>query len=222
MKTGKKSLFSYLAAFFISFFVGLFAGKLAMPISATYATNDISVNEVSNANEAAERKNNIEEVVVSDLASANSYTSYASSYTASANSSTANASYTDSGLYIPTVGFYSNVTNASTSGNTVNVPASGVAKYGSLIVGHNPGTFSSILGMNNGDVFYLYGQAYQVYSIQILEVSNNMKFVGTETTASLSNGSKGLVLMTCYGSSKTFSNGTTSASHRFLVYAKAV
>ena len=211
--------FEYLKIFVISFLVGIFAGKLAVPVNPSYAINDISVNENSEIASAKEEKSTIEKSEIKEITPANTYAASGNSYTASANN---NASYANNGLYIPSLGFYSYVSGASVSGNTVNVPASGVAKYGSLLVGHNPGTFSAILGIQNGTIIYLYGQAYEVYSVGIYNVSNNMKFVGSETTASLSNGSKGLVLMTCYGSMKTFTNGVTSASQRFLVYARAV
>lgn len=212
-------LFNYLKIFVISFLVGIFAGKLAVPVNPSYAINDLSVNENTKAVSALEEKSAIEKPEAKEIASANTYTASTYSYTSSANN---NSSYANNGLYIPSLGFYSYVSNASVSGNTVAVPASGVAKYGNLLVSHNPGTFSAILGIHNGDTIYLYGQAYQVYYVGIQDVSNNMKFVGQETTNSLSNGSKGLVLMTCYGNMKTFTNGVTSASQRFLVYARAV
>ncbi len=202
----KNEIFNYLKIFVISFIVGILAGKFAIPFNYTYATNDIVVNETSETASVAEAKEAISEAAISDIAAY----------------STETASYANNGLYMPSIGFYSGVSTAAISGNTVQVPASGVAKTGSLLVGHNPGTFSAILNIHEGDVFYLYGQAYQVYATGVYNVSNNMKFVGQETTTSLSNGSKGLVLMTCYGSMKTFSNGVTSASQRFLVYAHAV
>lgn len=219
MKTGKNPFIQYIITFIISFMVGIFAGKLAAPISQSYALGDVELENTSKSYETITEKASTEKKEFSDLAYANAGSSYAYSYTASANN---NNSYANSGLYMPSIGFYSNVSGAAVSGNAVQVPASGVAKYGNLLVGHNPGTFSAILGLNNGDIFYLYGQKYQVYSITIQNVSNDMRFVGQETTASLSNGSKGLVLMTCYGGMKTFSNGVTSASQRFLVYAQAV
>ena len=219
MKTGKNSLIQYIITFIISFMVGIFAGKLAAPISESYALSDTQINTVSNNPAIIAEKDIAEKKELNDLAYANAGSSYAKTYTASANNSSA---YANSGLYMPSIGFYSNVSGAAVSGNTVQVPTYGVAKYGNLLVGHNPGTFSAILGLNNGDTFYLYGQKYQVYSITIQNVSNDMRFVGQETTASLSNGSKGLVLMTCYGGMRTFNNGVTSAAQRFLVYAKAV
>ncbi len=212
-------IIDYLKIFVISFLVGIFAGKLAIPVNPSYAINDLSVNENSETASALEEKSAVEKSEVKEIASANTYAASGYSYTASANNNSSNAF---NGLYVPSLGFYSYVSGASVSGNTVAVPASGVAKYGSLLVGHNPGTFSAILGINNGDIIYLYGQAYEVYYTGIQNVSNNMKFVGQETTTSLSNGSKGLVLMTCYGEMKTFTNGVTSASQRFLVYARAV
>lgn len=215
----KNKIFEYLKIFVVSFLVGIFAGKLAVPVSPTHAINDISVNENSEVVSTKEEKSTVEKSEIKEIASANTYTTSANIYTASANN---NASYANNGLSIPSLGFFSYVSSASVSGNTVNVPAYGVAKYGNLLVGHNPGTFSAILGVQNGTIIYLYGQAYEVYSVGIYNVSNNMKFVGSETTTSLSNGSKGLVLMTCYGEMKTFSNGVTSASQRFLVYARAV
>ncbi|MBR3264054.1 sortase [Candidatus Saccharibacteria bacterium] len=231
MKTGKNPkfiksyAFTIIKVFVMSFIFGLLAGKLAVPVSPVSAANELKVEETTEVSTISEIED-VKKAELADFASANSgsasaysYSSYASNNTASANSVNA---YANSGLYIPSLNFYSGVSSASVSGNTVAVPASGVAQMGSLLVGHNPGTFSAILGIKNGDIFYLYGQAYQVYSVGVYNVSDNMKFVGQETTSSLSNGSKGLVLMTCYGSMRTFTNGTTSASQRFLVYARAV
>ena len=198
-----KNIFQYIMAFIVSFLIGLFAAKFALPVAPTYATADIAVNETSN--NLAEQKSAIEEYALDNIAA---------------------PAISSRGLSMPTIGFYSAVSTAAISGNTVQVPAYGVARTGNLLVGHNPGTFSAILGIHNGDVFYLDGQAYQVYNIQILTVSDNMRFVGEENTSSLSNGSKGLVLMTCYGNMRDFTlkNGSVvrSASQRFLVYAKAV
>lgn len=213
----KKPIFQYLLAFLISFMVGLFAGKLAIPVVPTYATEDLSLSE-STSETNLEQKSAIEEYALSDIATLAISTSAHTSASASSYSS-AIPSY---GLYMPSIGFYSAVSTAAVSGNTVQVPASGVARIANLLVGHNPGTFSAILGANVGDVFYLDGQAYQIYNAEVLKVSDNMRFVGKETTTTLSNGSKGLVLMTCYGEMKTFTNGVTSASHRYLIYAKAV
>lgn len=196
----KNKFFEYLVIFVASFLIGLLAGKLAVPVSPTYAATDIIVNSATTSSTLKETAT-IEEYAFEDIA-------YPASYR--------------SGLYMPTIGFSSSVSTASISGNTVAVPAYGVARIGNLLIGHNPGTFSAILGLNIGDIFYLDGQKYQIYDREILDVSDNMRFVGQETTSSLSNGSKGLVLMTCYGNMKTFKNGTTSAAQRFLVYAKAV
>ena len=208
-----KNIFQYIMTFIASFLIGLFAAKFALPVAPTYATADIAVNETSN--NLAEQKSAIEEYALGNIAAPVTSTPNYSANTTSSN-------VVSTGLYMPSIGFYSSVSTAAISGNTVQVPAYGVARTGNLLVGHNPGTFSAILNIHNGDVFYLDGQAYQVYNVQILNVSNNMRFVGQETTSSLSNGSKGLVLMTCYGEMKTFSNGITSASQRFIVYAKAV
>ena len=208
MKTGKKSLLRYIIIFVISFMVGIFAGKLAVPVSPTSAASDLSVNEAKSDDANIEQKASLEEAVFNDIANIET-----------------TPSYYNNGLYMPSVGLYSGVATATVSNNTVQVPASGVAKIGSLLVGHNPGTFSAILGVNTGDIFYLYGQKYQVTGTSVLAVSDNMIFVGQETTTSLANKS-GLVLMTCYGSMRDFTlkNGSTyrSASHRFLVYAQAV
>jgi hypothetical protein len=215
----KNKVFDYLKVFAISFLIGIFAGKLAVPINPSYAINSISVNENSETASTLEKEPSFEETEIKEIASANAHTASASSYVTNANN---NSSYANNGLYIPNLGFYSYVSNANVSGNTIAVPASGVAKYGNLLIGHNPGTFSAILGIHANDIIYLYGQAYQVYYVGVQDVSDNMKFVGTETTSSLSDGSKGLVLMTCYGNMKTFANGVTSATQRFLVYARAI
>lgn len=197
----KNKFLQYLSIFMVSFFTGILAGKFAVPVSPTYATADIAVNNTISRNESVEQTAQIEEYAFDNIA-------YPAKYR--------------SGLYMPSIGFSSSVSTAAISGNTVQVPSYGVARIGNLLVGHNPGTFSAILGAHIGDVFYLDGQAYQIYNTEILKVSDNMRFVGQENTESLSNGSKGLVLMTCYGEMTTFKNGVTSASHRYLVYAKAV
>ena len=221
-KLVKNSIFQYVATFVVSFIIGLLAAKIAIPVSQTYADTDLKLNEKEDNSALLIEKETAEKREVKEIANANISTSYANSYTTSAN----NASYANSGLYMPSIGFYSGVSTANVSNNTVQVPASGVAKIGSLLVGHNPGTFSAILNLKQNDVFYLYGQKYQVTAINIFTVSDDMSFVGKETTSSLSNGSKGLVLMTCYGQMRNFTlrNGSVvkSASHRFIVYAQAV
>ena len=214
MKTGKQSIIRYISVFVISFAVGLFAGKLAVPVTSTQALSDLNVNATESNTSVIEKKEGIAEVALDNIVNIETSTASAS-----------NTSNTDNGLYMPSIGFYSGVSSASVSGGAIQVPASGVAKYGNLLVGHNPGTFSAILNTSIGDVFYLYGQKYQITSTSVLTVSDNMKFVGQETTSSLANKS-GLVLMTCYGEMRDFtlSNGSTyrSASQRYLVFAQAV
>ena len=201
----KNKFLQYFGIFMVSFFTGILAGKFAVPVSPTYATADIAVNNTISRSESVEQTAQIEEYAFDNIA-------YPAKYR--------------SGLYMPSIGFSSSVSTAAISGNTVQVPSYGVARIGNLLVGHNPGTFSAILGAHIGDVFYLDGQAYQIYNTEILTVSDNMRFVGQENTESLSNGSKGLVLMTCYGNMRDFTlkNGSVvrSAADRFLVYAKAV
>ena len=201
----KNKFLQYFGIFMVSFFTGILAGKFAVPVSPTYATADIAVNNTISRSESVEQTAQIEEYAFDNIA-------YPAKYR--------------SGLYMPSIGFSSSVSTAAISGNTVQVPSYGVARIGNLLVGHNPGTFSAILGAHIGDVFYLDGQAYQIYNTEILTVSDNMRFVGQENTESLSNGSKGLVLMTCYGNMRDFTlkngNVVRSAADRFLVYAKAV
>lgn len=107
-----------------------------------------------------------------------------------------------------------NVVNVGMDGNTMAVPGYGAGYYSDygahLLVGHNPGSFSGLLGVAAGDIVEFRGVNYVVTGSRIYnhdpgvgnyDSNNQMNENGQMMYDSLySGGANGLNFMTCFGS----------------------
>ena len=216
MKTGKNTIFRYFGIIVVSFLVGLLAGKLAIPVSQTNALSDLVVNENSSENSAIiENKQALSEATFDAISTQNSSTTV--NY---ANTSLSTATAPSNGLYIAKTGLSTSVTGIDISYDKV--PDYNVGQDGSLLVGHNPGIFSSLFNVTNGDIITLNGKNYRVSLVATFDLISKTKLknssLGLTYTAgqlrSLS--SNKIVLMTCTG---TYSQEYGTYSSRLLVFA---
>jgi len=206
MKTGKNTIFRYFGIIVVSFLVGLLAGKLAIPVSQTNALSDLVVNESSSENSAIiEKKEALSEATFDTISTQNTST------------------ISSNGLYIAKTGLSTSVTGIDISYDKV--PDYNVGQDGSLLVGHNPGIFSSLFNVTNGDIITLNGKNYRVSLVATFDLISKTKLknasLGLTYTAgqlrSLS--SNKIVLMTCTG---TYSQEYGTYSSRLLVFADLV
>ena len=207
MKTGKNTIFRYFGIIVVSFLVGLLAGKLAIPVSQTNALSDLVVNENSSENSAiiVEKKEALSEATFDTISTQNTST------------------ISSNGLYIAKTGLSTSVTGIDISYDKV--PDYNVGQDGSLLVGHNPGIFSSLFNVTNGDIITLNGKNYRVSLVATFDLISKTKLknasLGLTYTAgqlrSLS--SNKIVLMTCTG---TYSQEYGTYSSRLLVFADLV
>jgi len=207
MKTGKNTIFRYFGIIVVYFLVGLLAGKLAITVSQTNALSDLVVNENSSENSAiiVEKKEALSEATFDTISTQNTST------------------ISSNGLYIAKTGLSTSVTGIDISYDKV--PDYNVGQDGSLLVGHNPGIFSSLFNVTNGDIITLNGKNYRVSLVATFDLISKTKLknasLGLTYTAgqlrSLS--SNKIVLMTCTG---TYSQEYGTYSSRLLVFADLV
>lgn len=210
-----KVYFSYarpLAIAAFSFIVGLLAGAIFNPTVTTGAAEaPISVETTETATVSYAEKAELSRAKVSTL--------YTKTTTAATATNTTGPTLAPSLLSIPSIGLSVNVSASALSAGELSVPASGVSVYGNLLMGHVTGTFAGLSNVQIGQKIGFNNQTYVITAKIVEKVSDDRRLVGAYNTNDLAFGDS-LVLMTCAGSYRQFTDGKYTYSHRLLVFAK--
>ncbi|MBQ3325936.1 hypothetical protein IJG79_02185 [Candidatus Saccharibacteria bacterium] len=134
-------------------------------------------------------------------------------------------------LYMPSIGLYTGVSAATTSGNTINVPSAGVGAYKNLLVSHNTSSFSGLINVYNDFVsgktttFNYNGRDYTVTGAEIADLDlSDGRYIWTNNHTTRTDMNKimsksSLVMMTCYGKSVNVPGIGATLDKRIFIYA---
>lgn len=201
-----------------SFILGLLIGKLATPVSQSQALATISADTNAVSTSVIESVSTPEKVNISELGASATVSTTKSTSTVTQKP----VEIKHNQLYIPKLGIDTNIVPVGIVGKTIPVPSNQIGINGTLLVGHNPGVFSSILSLRAGDTITLYGTTYQVYSASDYKLKSTSWLTGALGNFAVDNlnaRAGEIVLMTCTGS---YDPALESMSHRRLVFARAI
>ena len=200
--------------FAIAFIFGFAVATILNPVNASLATTDYTIpteDEILKRKEIESEKAKIDQKTQEKIATKNTL---------------AEPNLQSGVLSIPKIGLNITVSSSTRIGNELSVPTYGVSSYYNLLMAHSSGVFANITSLQNGDKIGYNGQLYMVYNKVTARVSDNRKYLGTGTntidTYAKEQGSDTILLMTCSGYRRQFTDGTWSSSHRTFVYAQAV